>query len=260
MSISAVLSILVPIGAIIFMGVKKRLNWKAMLCGALLFFIFVMILENLMHVAVLGSEPTKSPIYEKPILYMLYGGFAAGIFEETARLLGFKFLIRVGGNESIDTGISYGLGHGGMESLLVGGLTAAGNLITSVMLNSGVLNSMTGTMNSEELESFNEVAKALATTPSDIFLVSGIERLIALVLQIALSLFVLKAAAEKKWRYFLYAILIHAGIDMLAILYQIKIIRDVYLLEGLVLLATAAVTMVAFRICKRKPLEDLSGV
>lgn len=260
MSISAALSILVPIGAVIFMGIKKRLNWKAMLCGALLFFIFVMILENLMHVVVLGSDLTKSPIYKNPILYMIYGGFAAGIFEETARLLGFKFLIKVGKNESIDTGISYGLGHGGIEAILIGGLTAVGNLITSVMLNSGVLNSMTGTMNSEELESFNRVAKSLSTTPPDIFLVSGIERLIALVLQIALSLFVLKAAAEKKWLYFIYAILIHAGVDMLAILFQTDIIRDIYVLEALVLLATAAAAIIAFRISKRKPLEDLPGV
>lgn len=256
MAISAALSILVPIGAMILLGIKKRLNWKATLFGALLFFVFVMILENLMHVAVLGTDPTKSPIYNNPFLYMIYGGFAAGIFEETARLLGFKFLIKVSESESVDTGISYGLGHGGIEAILIGGLAAAGNLITSVMLNSGVLNSMTGTMNSEELESFNGVAKALSTTPPDMFLISGIERVIALVLQVALSLFVFKAVTEKKWLYFIYAILMHAGVDMLAVLFQTNIIRNIYVTESLVLLATAAVAMLAFRICKRKPIAD----
>lgn len=118
MMISAVLSVLVPITLIIVLGIKKRMNWKAMLLGALLFFVFVMILESIMHRVVLGPDPATSALVQNKWLYMIYAGFAAGIFEETARLLGFKFLIRVSENESIDTGISYGLGHGGIEAVI----------------------------------------------------------------------------------------------------------------------------------------------
>ena len=106
MMISAVLSVLVPITLIIVLGIKKRMNWKAMLLGALLFFVFVMILESIMHRVVLGPDPATSALVQNKWLYMIYAGFAAGIFEETARLLGFKFLIRVSENESIDAGIS----------------------------------------------------------------------------------------------------------------------------------------------------------
>ena len=256
MAISAALSILVPVALIIFMGIKKRLNWKAMLFGALLFFTFAMLLENLMHVAVLGKDPTQSAIYNNPILSMLYGGFAAGIFEETARLLGFKFLLKVRDNESINTGISYGLGHGGIEALLVGGLSAVGNLLTAVMINSGVLNSMTGTMKGNELDAFNQAMSTLITTPSNIFLVSGIERLIAFALQIALSLFVFKAVVGKKWLYFVYAVLIHAGVDMIAVLYLKEIIKNIFVMEGIVFLVTAVVAIIAVRINKREPLQE----
>lgn len=252
MSISAVLAVLVPIGIIIFMGVKKRLNWKAMLFGSLLFVIFVLILERILHGLVLGSDPAKSVIYQNPILFMLYGGLAAGIFEETARFLGFKFLIRIRDHESLDTGISYGLGHGGIEAILVGGLTAVGNLTTSVMFNSGALNSVMGDMNGEQLNTFKQGLNTLITTPSSMFLMSGVERLIALVLQIALSLFVFKAIAEKKWQYFVYAILIHAGVDMIAVLFQKGIITNMYVLEGIVLIATIVTAIVAFKINNRK--------
>ena len=256
MAISAVLTILVPITVIIFMGVKKRLKWKAMLFGALLFVVFVLLLERTMHILVLGSDPTKSVIFNNPILYMLYGGFAAGIFEETARLLGFKFLIKVRDSDSIDTGISYGLGHGGIEVILLGGLVAVGNLITSVMLNGSMLKGLTAAMSGEQLEVFSQGINSLITTPSYLFLITGVERMIALVLQIALSLFVFKAVVEKKWQYFAYAILIHAGIDMFAVLYQKGIIENVFLLEGIILLLTVIVAIVAVRINKKERVSE----
>lgn len=256
MAISAVLAILVPIALIIFMGIKKRLNWKAMMFGALLFLVFVLLLERIMHILVLGSDPTKSVIFNNPILYMLYGGFAAGIFEETARLLGFKFLIKVRENESIHTGISYGLGHGGIEAILLGGLAAVGNLVISIMLNGGALNALTATMGGQQLDVFNKSISSLITTPSYLFLITGVERMIALALQIALSLFVFKAVTEKKWQFFAYAILIHAGIDMPAVLFQKGIITNVFLLEGTILVLTLIVIFAAFRINKKEPVPE----
>jgi uncharacterized membrane protein YhfC len=67
MVITAALSILVPIALIVFMGIKKRLKWKPMLFGMLLFFVFALILEKIMHFAVLGTDPTLSAIYNNTI-------------------------------------------------------------------------------------------------------------------------------------------------------------------------------------------------
>ncbi len=247
MAVSTGLSILVPIAAIVVMGIKKRMNWKAMILGTTLFLVFVMILESILHNVVLGTDPSKSVIYQSPWLYMLYVGFAAGIFEETARLLCFKFILKTGDNESIDTGISYGLGHGGIESIFIGGLATVSNLIMSSMYNSGILSSVTARLNGEQLSGFNQGMDILRNTPPDYFLLSGIERMAALVLQISLSLFVLKAVTDKKWKYFIYAILIHAGIDMFAALYQRGVIADIYIMEGILLAGASATAYFAFR-------------
>ena len=109
----------------------------------------------------LGADPTQSAIYKNPVLYILYGGFAAGIFEETARLLCFKSFIRVGNNESIYTGISYGLGHGGIEAILIGGIASVGNIVTSVMLNSGVLKGVT-----QQIQTFGFFATFVCNSPT----------------------------------------------------------------------------------------------
>ena len=71
MAVSAGLSFLVPIAVIVILGIKKRMNWKAMALGAVFFVVFVMILESLLHSAVLGRELSQSPIFCSPLLYML---------------------------------------------------------------------------------------------------------------------------------------------------------------------------------------------
>ncbi len=255
MIISTILSVVIPIAAIIFMAVKKKLNWKATLFGALFFLVFVIVLENIMHNIVLGADATKSVVYQNLPLYVIYGGFAAGIFEETARLLCFRFILKVNSENTIYTGISYGLGHGGIEAMFIGGLASIGNLVTSVMFNRGLFDKLTDSLNGQQLEAFNKSINDLINAPSYMFLITGVERVTSLALQIALSLLVFKAVSDKKWKFLAYAVLIHAGIDMIAILFQRKVITNIFLLEGVILLLTAAVVYAAFRINRAKPLE-----
>lgn len=250
MSVSTLLSFVVPIALIIFLGVKRRLNIKATLLGALLFFVFVIVLENIMHYFVLGPDSTKSAIYKNLPVYVLYGGLAAGIFEETARFLCFRFILKVNKENNIYTGISYGLGHGGIETIFIGGIASIGNLVTSVMFNKGSFGSLIATMNPQQLEDFNKGMSELINAPSYMFFMTGLERITALALQIALSLFVFKAVREKKWLYIVYAVLIHAGIDAIAILYQRNVITNIFLIEGSMFIATAVVFYLAFKLNK----------
>ena len=88
MAVSVVLSVLLPVGAVIWLAVKRKLNLRSVLWGALLFVVFAIGLEGQgLHRLVLGSFPRLS-LY--PYLFALYGGLAAGIFEETARLVGIQ--------------------------------------------------------------------------------------------------------------------------------------------------------------------------
>jgi uncharacterized membrane protein YhfC len=257
MGVSAALSIFVPVGLVIFMGLKKRLNWKATLAGAILFVVFVLVLERTMHILVLGTDMSKSALYNNLILYMLYGGFAAGLFEETARLLGFKFLLKVREKESPDTGISYGLGHGGIEAVLLGGLAVVSSMVTAIMLNSGALGSIASALKGDQLTAFNQQISNLVNANSFLFLATGIERISAIMIQIGLSLFVFKAVKEKKWLFYVYAILLHAGIDMFAILFQRGVIKNIVLLEGAVFVAAAVVMAAGFALNKGKPVREI---
>jgi uncharacterized membrane protein YhfC len=236
MFISAALSILLPIGAVVYLAVKKKLSLKSTLWGVLLFVVFAFGLEQLLHLLVLGTSGT-SYVATHPYIYALYGGLAAGVFEETARLIGFKWLIRVKEDESAYTGISYGLGHGGIEAISLGGVAMISSLIISFTVNAGTAPAAQA-----------RIANQLIAAQPYMFLIPGVERVFAMIIQIALSLIVLKAVISKKWWLFALAIFLHAFVDFPAALYQWGILPNILLIELFVALIAALYVFIAYKV------------
>lgn len=247
--ISFILSAIVPVICMIYLAAKKKLNFKALAVGVFLYVVFISILEQLFHFVVLGSDYTKSFVYRHPVLFMLYGGLTAGLFEETARLVGFKFLLKVKDKESGYTGLSYGLGHGSFESVMTGGIVSVYNLITLSMINSGTMANMLSQADAETADSLRLTIETMTSTPAPNYLLTGVVRITSLIIQVALSLIVFKAVKEKKWKYFGYAILMHAIADFPAVLAERGIITNEFLCEMLIGFIAAAYAVFAYRIC-----------
>ena len=84
-------------------------------------------LEQLLHAAVFSLFPAIT-LY--PAAYTAYGCLAAGLFEETGRLMGLSLLCKK--DRDLALGVGYGIGHGGVEAALLAGVNAAVN--AAVML------------------------------------------------------------------------------------------------------------------------------
>ncbi|MDR1029285.1 MAG: YhfC family intramembrane metalloprotease [Treponema sp.] len=87
-SISAIISIGLPIGLFMFCYKKSNINIVPVLMGIAGFIIFVLLLEKSIHSIVLS----RFALRERPFMYIIYGVFMAGIFEETARFICFKIV------------------------------------------------------------------------------------------------------------------------------------------------------------------------
>ena len=170
-----------------------------------MFCLFALILEQIPHFLLLRPEGF---VMTHTWAYVLYGTLAAGVFEETGRLVGFRFLLqRQNGRE---TAVMYGIGHGGIESMVIGGLRAVWNLAAALRHNAR-------TLTGSALAS----APAALASPASAFLVVGVERIITICFHIALSVLVFQAAKRPgKRRLYPAAILLHAGMDVFAALYQ----------------------------------------
>lgn len=245
MGVSCALCILLPIALFFWFRAKYGAKLLPAGVGAVAFVLFVLVLEAIVHNLVLQPAADGTiALRQNPVLFMLYGGFMAGLFEETARFLCFLMLRkRYGG---IGTALSYGVGHGGIEAILLAGIAMISNFSTAIMINTGALQAASGTLSGEAQASVDAAVKALSEAPSAMFLVSGIERVFAIAIQISLSVLVFYAVYLKgtKWLYPV-AIVLHAVIDFPAALFQTGAITNVVLVEVIVGLSAVALVVIA---------------
>jgi uncharacterized membrane protein YhfC len=230
MIVSLLLSIGVPIIAAIYCRKKYKISFLNIIVGAGIFILFALVLEGTMNIYFLKTNFTTSTILDSnPWIYAIYGAFAAGIFEEAGRFLGFKLLLK--GRIEKKDGIAYGIGHGGIEAIIIGGIPLIQSLYFSFLINAGTLNSSLGGKISKSI--LDQISSSLTNAAPYFFLISGVERLLAFSIQIGLSMVVLYGIKSRKYRYLLYAILIHALIDFPAALFQKGTISNVWIVEGI---------------------------
>jgi uncharacterized membrane protein YhfC len=241
MAVSAILAIGIPV--CLFVVFRKKFNLKVvpMLFGIAGFVIFALVLESLVHRIVLGNFLSPS----NKVLYIIYGAFMAGIFEETARFIAFNILKKKK-YEGIGTALSYGIGHGGIESILLAGLGMISSIATSIIINTGNIETITGKLQGDALAAtYNNIAALITTAPS-MFLVGGIERVFAIAVHISLSVVVFYAVFGKKkvWLY-PFAIVLHAIVDTVAMIYQTGGIKSIFVVEVIVGLSALGLVLFA---------------
>ena len=197
-------SVIFPIGIMLYFR-KMGGKWKTFLIGAATFIVFAMILESILH-NLIFLTPLWTILQGNIWLYGLYGGLAAGVFEETGRFLAFKLILK---NEREPVAaLSYGIGHGGAEAILLVGVTMVNNLVLAAMASAGATADPT----------VLELAEQLTSTPAGMFLWAAFERVGAIIVHVSLSVLVFAAVRVpgKKWL-FPTAIGIHAAADFIAV-------------------------------------------
>ncbi|MBS2967690.1 YhfC family intramembrane metalloprotease [Metabacillus sp. KIGAM252] len=210
-------SIILPVAGYIFLKRKYKIAFRPVLIGILIFFVFANVLGGLFNHFILVTNETTAQIAEQPVLFAIYGGISAGFFEEIGRFIAFTWLLKL--YRERKDGLAYGLGHGGIEALLIGALGSIQMISLALLQNSGKLEE---TISGQNLppEVLNQLTSALTGLSLPLAFMGGLERAAAFFLQIALSLIVLYAVKNKKYIYVAAAILLHALIDFFPALYQ----------------------------------------
>lgn len=214
------------IAAVWYARKQYKINFAVLGLGAVAFFASSQVLEKIVHLLVLhpqkdGTVPLMS---ENPLLYVIYGISMAALFEETARLIFFKWLEKKRTLEDSDA-LAYGLGHGGLELLYLG----MGSLISLLILFSLLESSNPDLAN---LLPQNTLETVQSLSVWQVYLL-GVERVLALVMQIGLSFWVYQAVRQKKWIYLVAAYGLHALFDLAPSLSQVGWLSNPLLVEGL---------------------------
>lgn len=236
MGFSLVLIFAFPIGLAIYLCVKRKASFIAVLVGALVFLVTqVLIRIPLLQLA--ASMPWYQAMAANLVVLVLFLSFTAGLFEETGRYLGFRFLLK----HKLETknALAYGVGHGGFEAIFLVGLTYINNLAISLMINSGTFDQTVA----PALGASAEMVKSLlVNTPPTSYALAGIERVLAILAHIAMSLLVYYAVRYGKVRFYFFALLAHTLMNFISVMIA-KQTNNAWLAE-LFMLGVAALSLV----------------
>jgi len=217
--------------------------------GAAVFVISQIIIRIPLLNALTGTswhQQNSSSLIYLLVVYAL----SAGIFEETGRLIGFRFFRK--NHLDWKNAVAFGIGHGGIEAALLVGMQSVNNLTISLMINSGSYDQLIAPSLGDQAE---QVREALTGTPPAHFFLSGIERLAVLPVHIILSVIVCLAVVKRKYVLVLLAILLHGIVNAPAVLAS-PYALSVYVIEGMIIVMSVIAIWAIFKSKRWFPTAD----
>ncbi len=193
---------------------RLRVSWRYFGYGALIFFLFQLI-SRVPLVTILGTvlapQLKSSPVFLYAWLIML--PLTAALFEEFGRYIGYRWLMRKE-EKTWDKAVMYGLGHGGLESIvLVGGLGLI-TLVNILVLSQINLNTLPASQHAQVVQQLATINAQPVWYP----LLGAWERLWAVPFHVAMSVVVLQVFRRGQMRWLWLAVLLHTLLDLIAVM------------------------------------------
>ena len=152
-------------------------------------------------------------------------GLSAGIFEETTRYVVFRYWLTKNPNTMLP--VKYGVGHGGIEAILVGILTLYGLIQVLVLGGESAVSSFPP----DQAELIQSQVTAYWNVPWQQSLLGAWERVSALAFHIGASLMVYKSVRKKHPAWLLIAVIGHTMFNAIAVIFSQQL--DFVLLESI---------------------------
>jgi uncharacterized membrane protein YhfC len=212
LTIAAVLfEIALPLALAIVARRRLGVSWRYFGYGALIFFLFQLISRvPLVQIAQTLLAPQLRASFTLQIAWLAVLALTAGLFEEIGRYIGYCWLMRHEA-KTWSKAVMYGLGHGGLESIvLVGGLTLLG------LVNLLLLPSIIGTLPADQRALVEQQLAAVRGQPDWLPLLGAWERLWSIIFHTAMSVVVLQVFRRGiGWLWL--AILAHSLLNFVAV-------------------------------------------
>jgi len=185
------ISLILPILVLTVYSRKNRGKGlgSAWLLGAVGFFVPQIVIRLPLLNMLSATEGFVSFAQSHPFLYALGLAFTAGLFELAGRYAVARCMKR---DLSFQRALAAGLGHGGIEAMLIVGMTYVNNLIYLFMIQSGSFDALIAQTAAAggDVSQLQAVRDSLVNVSAGLFLMGGLERLLTMVCQAAMSVIV----------------------------------------------------------------------
>ncbi len=200
--ITLFITLIAPVIVWIIYGVKNKGKgvWKALALGAAGFVLLQMIIRMPILNIVSLIPGFGTFVAEYYVVYCLILAMTAALFEVVARFGVAKILQK---KINYEQGVAAGLGHGGIEAILIVGMTYINNLLYAIMINSGTFAQTIEAVAATDTTGMAEaqllaIQASLVEAPSYLFYLAGYERVLTVIFHTAMSLLVCYLVYKKK--------------------------------------------------------------
>lgn len=252
-TLNGLLMIAMPVVLGRFLAAWRKVSWGLFAMGAATFILSQVghIPFNLVVQPMIARASAALSEQGRLIVMALFLGLSAGLFEETARYLTYRYWATDA--RTWGKGMMLGAGHGGIEAILTG---------VSVIASFYVLNAYrTGAMSldtipAEQQPLIEQQIQALFTMPWYGTLLGAVERLFAITFHLAASLLVMQSFVRGNGRpglWLLASILWHTILNAVAV--YASNTWGIYVTEALLGLLTLGSLLIILRLRQPEPAE-----
>lgn len=198
---------------------QTKISW--LIAGAAGFVISARMLEVGVHYfCIVADNPVSHFINGNTAAFVLYGITMAGIFEECGRHIILKYILKK--DRTRENAVIYGIGHGGIEILTVLLPAMILYLAIAVMFSQGDTETALKTLNITEETAAAALPSVQAAAAFDyaMMAMNAMERLLAMLIHIGLTVIVYYGVVNAKKLCLSAAILLHMLADTFPALYQ----------------------------------------
>lgn len=253
LTITVILMIAIPVCFFICWRRKHKEQTKIswLIAGAAGFVISARMLEVGVHYfCIVADNPVSRFINGNTAAFVLYGITMAGIFEECGRLIILKYILKK--NRTRENAVIYGIGHGGIEILTVFLPAMILYLAIAVMFSQGDTETALKTLNITEETAAAALPSVQAAAAFDyaMMAMNVMERLLAMLIHIGLTVIVYYGVVNAKKLCLPAAILLHMLADTFPALYQ-RGILPLWAVEMWAVFWTLMIMLIAAKLYKR---------
>ena len=228
---------------------QTRISW--LIAGAVGFLVSARVLELGIHYfCIIADNPVSRFINGNAAAFVLYGITMAGVFEECGRHVILKYVMKK--NRTRENSVLYGIGHGGIEILAVILPSMIICLAAAVLFSRGDTETALRTLNITEETAAAALPSVQTAAAFDyaMMAMNVMERLLAMLLHIGLTVIVYYGVINAKKAYLPIAVLLHMLMDTFAALYQRGVV-PLWSVEVWVAVWTAVIVFIAGKLYRK---------
>jgi uncharacterized membrane protein YhfC len=253
--LNSVLMVAMPLTLAIILSHRWKPGWRILLIGATTFILsqvghipFNALMTRLLSKTALASLSVQEAL----IFNAIFLGLSAGFFEEFFRYGMFRWWLNDA--HTWRKGILAGVGHGGVEAIILGGLALFSVFQLIAFRNMDLSTVYTG----DTLRHATEQVRAYWSATWYDSMLGAVERLFTIVMQISLAVIVVQSFIRNQKRWLWLAIGYHALIDAVSVYAVSKI--SPYWVEGIVGVFALISLGIIFILRSPEPVESVTPV